>query len=212
MRRAALRGQALAFRRRQKFGSASNRANGGIMAVPTPFDETETVMLQLARAAGNCRTMRIGRRPAIGRRTGQAALLACLWGFWPWSAALADEVVVSVTNIKTDQGQLRIELFQREGWLQEEGALIRRDLPVAEHWADGAIATRFDAAPGKYAIVAFHDVNGNGELDTGFMRRPKEPTGFSNGVVPRFGPPRFEDCAFLLSAQGASLRVELRDY
>ena len=166
-------------------------------------------MLQLAWASGNCRIMRIGRRAAIGRRTGRATLLACLWGLWPWDAALANEVVVSVTNIKTDQGQLRVELFQRDGWLKD--AVIRRDLPVAEHWSEGAISTRFDAAPGKYAIVVFHDVNGNGDLDTGFMRRPKEPFGLSNGVVARFGPPRFEDCAFLLGEQGANLTIELRD-
>ena len=166
-------------------------------------------MPQLARASGNFRIMRIGGCPSICRRTGRAALLACLWGLWPWGAALADEVVVSVTNIKTDQGQLRVELFQRDGWLKK--ALIRRDLPVAEHWAEGAISTRFEAEPGKYAVVVFHDVNGSGDLDTGFMRRPKEPFGFSNGVVPRFGPPRFEDCAFLLGEQGANLIIELRD-
>ena len=122
---------------------------------------------------------------------------------------MAATVEVSVVNLKSGQGQLRVELFRRDGWLKEP--VIRRDLPTAEHWRAGTISTGFDAEPGKYAIVVFHDVNGSGDLDTGFMRRPKEPFGFSNGVVPRFGPPRFEDCAFLLGEQGASLIIELRD-
>ena len=142
--------------------------------------------------------------------SGRAALLIALWGVCLGGTASTSKVEVSVVNLKTSQGQLRVELFQRKGWLKEE--IIRRDLPVAEHLADGAIATRIDAEPGEYAVVVFHDVNGNGKLDTGFMRRPKEPIGFSNGVVPRFGPPRFKDCAFSLSEEGASLTIELRDY
>ena len=166
-------------------------------------------MLKLARAWGNRRSMRIAGCSVIGGGAGRAVLLACLWGLWPWGAASAATVEISVVNLKTSQGQLRVELFQRKGWLKD--AVIRRDLPVAEHWAEGAISTRFEAEPGRYAVVVFHDVNGSGDLDTGFMRRPKEPFGFSNGVVPRFGPPRFEDCAFPLDEQGANLTIELRD-
>ena len=114
-----------------------------------------------------------------------------------------------MVNLKSSQGQVRVELFQRKGWLKD--SVIRRDLQVAEHLADGAIVTRIDVEPGEYAVVAFHDLNGNGKLDTGFMRRPKEPLGFSNGVAPRFAPPKFQDCAFLLDEQGTSLIIELRD-
>jgi len=53
-------------------------------------------------------------------------------------------------------------------------------------------------APGTYAIKAFHDINGNGELDTNLVGIPTEPYGFSNGQAGRFGPPSFEAASFEL--------------
>jgi uncharacterized protein (DUF2141 family) len=49
---------------------------------------------------------------------------------------------------------------------------------------------------GDYAISVFHDLNGNGVLDTHLFGIPKEPYGFSNNARGTMGPPSFEDCTF----------------
>jgi uncharacterized protein (DUF2141 family) len=51
-------------------------------------------------------------------------------------------------------------------------------------------------APGKYALVAFHDENGNGEFDRNWFGMPKEGYTFSNNVRPVFAPPSFKAAAF----------------
>jgi uncharacterized protein (DUF2141 family) len=52
--------------------------------------------------------------------------------------------------------------------------------------------------PGPHAIKVFHDVNGNGKLDTNWMGIPNEPYGFGNDARGSFGPPSFEQSAVTL--------------
>lgn len=51
-------------------------------------------------------------------------------------------------------------------------------------------------APGTYALGAFHDVDGNGKLNTLPVGLPTEPYGFSRGARGSFGPPKFAAAAF----------------
>ena len=53
---------------------------------------------------------------------------------------------------------------------------------------------------GDYAIAIFHDANGNEKLDTNMLGIPKEPIAFSKGKLKMFGPPKFEECVFTLTA------------
>jgi uncharacterized protein (DUF2141 family) len=48
-----------------------------------------------------------------------------------------------------------------------------------------------DVPPGRYAVAAYQDVNGNGELDKVPPGIPTEPYAFSNDVG-RLAPPSFE--------------------
>ncbi len=64
---------------------------------------------------------------------------------------------------------------------------------------------------GTYALCLFHDVNGNGTLDTGTYGIPAEPTGFSNDAVGVMGPPTFEQCSFTLR-QDTTVVVHLKRY
>jgi 4,4'-diapolycopenoate synthase len=65
--------------------------------------------------------------------------------------------------------------------------------------------------PGRYAISAYLDENGNRKLDSNWLGIPKEPVGASNNPRRRRGPPRFEDCAFEMdiSDRTVSIRLEI---
>jgi len=62
-------------------------------------------------------------------------------------------------------------------------------------------------APGRYAVAAFQDLNGNRMLDRSPVGVPVEPYGFSNGVG-RTAPPRFDRAAVLVEGDVA-VRVRL---
>lgn len=72
------------------------------------------------------------------------------------------------------------------------------EVAAARHEPARAGTLRFvfdDLAPGRYALAAFHDENGNGALDTNLIGMPKEGYGFGNDASATFGPPGFEAAA-----------------
>jgi len=52
-----------------------------------------------------------------------------------------------------------------------------------------------DLAPGRYALKAFQDTNGNGKIDIGVFG-PREPWATYRLARPKLRPPRFEEMAF----------------
>lgn len=65
-------------------------------------------------------------------------------------------------------------------------------------------------APGRYAVLAFHDVNANGALDQNFMGIPREPLGFSRGYWGK-GSPVFSAAAVeVKSGETVAVPVELK--
>ncbi len=61
----------------------------------------------------------------------------------------------------------------------------------------------FEKVPlGPYALAAYHDSNGNGELDTNWVGIPSEGTAATNDAKGSFGPPKFEDARFVLTPKG----------
>ena len=51
-------------------------------------------------------------------------------------------------------------------------------------------------APGKYALVCYHDENNNGKFDETMLGMPEEGYCFSNNVKPTLSAPNFDECAF----------------
>lgn len=75
--------------------------------------------------------------------------------------------------------------------------------------ASGAATVVFrDLPPGRYAVSAFLDQNGNQQLDRGLFGIPKEPYGFSRDARGAGGPPEFRDAAFEVK-DGGDNRVKL---
>jgi uncharacterized protein (DUF2141 family) len=104
---------------------------------------------------------------------------------------------VVVTGLR-EGGQVWVLLFDdsRSYPTQRDKALRRVDL-VPDH---GEAKVSFEGLPpGEYAVAVVHDENGNGKLDFGLFRIPKEGLGASRDARGMLGPPSFDD---------AKLRVE----
>lgn len=63
---------------------------------------------------------------------------------------------------------------------------------------------------GDHAVKVFHDVDGNGKLDTNWMGMPRESYGFSRDAMGSFGPPTWEQ-ARVPVRQATVLHVRLRN-
>jgi uncharacterized protein (DUF2141 family) len=64
--------------------------------------------------------------------------------------------------------------------------------------------------PGKYAVSAYADANGNGRLDRNFLGMPSEQYGFSNNARGRFGPPAFAEAAVELGDGTVTQTIHLQ--
>lgn len=93
-----------------------------------------------------------------------------------------------------------------EAYESEKGCILK------EVGAKGAKArvVFLSLPPGQHAIKVFHDVNGNGQLDTNKLGIPNEPYGFGNDARGRFGPPSFEEAAVTLGQAPVVTAVRLK--
>lgn len=146
-----------------------------------------------------------GNAPPTGARSGRLAMALgmALYGHFACGAALT----VSVDNIQTTEGDIRIVVYDESNWLNREEWTNRLVQPAT---GDTMTAT-FELPPGRYAVAVLHDENGNGKMDTRLLRMPKEPYGFSNGAKPRMGPPKFEDAVFDLAEEDLTVAITLSD-
>ena len=82
--------------------------------------------------------------------------------------------------------------------LDEQGRMVQsQQVPVTAL----AMAVGFEPAhPGRYAIRLFQDENGNGELDLGLFKIPKEGVGCSNNAKGVMSAPALKDMLFDLKA------------
>ena len=110
-------------------------------------------------------------------------------------AAAAADLEVRVEGLRSSDGDVRVALHRHmedakfPGDSGVVGAIMR---PAAS----GTVRVIFaDVAPGAYAVAAFHDADGDGELAQNFVGMPTEGYGFSNGAVGFMGPPSFADAA-----------------
>jgi uncharacterized protein (DUF2141 family) len=116
-----------------------------------------------------------------------AVLLAILLAAGDAPATL----VVQVEGLKDDQGGVHAALYASEDGFptKPEKALRHADGKIE----GGRCRITFEGIPpGGYAVAVYHDENGNGRLDTGFLGIPTEGLASSNDAKGFMGPPSFE--------------------
>ena len=133
-----------------------------------------------------------------------AALLAV-------SQVSATTLTVVISDIRSDIGVLNIAVYDNKNDWLGSSTVQKRSLQVLENSVGGVVTTSFEVEPGEYAISVHHDDNDNGKMDTNFIGIPKEPTGLSNGAVPKFGPPKYKDAAFRVGDEDLQMPIKLLD-
>lgn len=118
------------------------------------------------------------------------------------------EVQIEFNNLREAKGDLYVAVYDRsETFLSLGRVHAKKIVPIRQ---TGSVRVSFGGlSSGKYAISCFHDLNGNGQLDTNWMGIPTEPYGFSNNARPRFRAPKWAEAAFDLGGAPKNLSIRL---
>jgi len=131
-------------------------------------------------------------------------LFAC-W-FWPGNALAQDSSLeVTVSNIKSDKGNIRIGLFTKEGFLKApfEGKMVKAT-------REGVTVIFENLKAGVYAISVVHDENENGEMDTNKLGIPREGYAFGNDALGKMGPPSFDQSKVEVEGGGVKQVLKMK--
>jgi len=122
--------------------------------------------------------------------------------------ASAAELNVRITGITEKTGTIHVYVFtSAEGFPKEENAAVHADRAVpASMQIDMAIQVPDSSA---YALMAYHDKNGDGKMNRFLGMIPQEPYGMSRNpdVI---GKPKFSDSA-VRPVAGELIVLKLRD-
>ena len=135
-----------------------------------------------------------------------AAAAALLLTAAPALAQSADNKVVLTFETGARTGMVMVALYDSARAFNGEGADADANRAVARTAisASGQVVATFDNLPaGDYAVKAFHDVNGDGEMNTNPFGMPTEPYAFSNNAVGNMGPARWDRAHFTVSGETA---------
>jgi uncharacterized protein (DUF2141 family) len=141
---------------------------------------------------------------------------AVIWDFFdhnPRSTkpAIPTRLVVPITNLRTDRGNIPIALYRgAEGYGEPSRAHAADTVPIRGFGTDFRAAATFEKLPpGDYALVVLHDENGDGIMNTSFGF-PQEGFGSSNNPRPKFGPPSFAETKFHIAGDTRERRIVVR--
>ena len=122
----------------------------------------------------------------------------------------ADAIVVQVSNLQSDEGQIGCAIFSNEDGFPSKSEKADKQIFVKSK-AKKATCTFEGVKPGTYAVSVMHDADKNGELNTSFVGKPKEWWGVSNNApAQRFGPPKYEAAKFRHEGGVKTLKVKLQ--
>lgn len=118
-------------------------------------------------------------------------------------------LTVRILNVRNANGVVRIALFQSLDGFPGDASKALHTLPAKIDPQTLTAQAIFSGIPrGTYAVMAFHDENGNGKLDKNVVGIPKEGYGASNNPTKKMRPPTFDEAKFVV-ASDQSIEVKL---
>lgn len=119
------------------------------------------------------------------------------------------KISVQVTGMANTRGQITVTLYPDDArrFLAPRGKLLRQRVPAK---APMTLACFLVPQPGIYAVVVYHDENGDNDFNRNAIGMPTEAFGFSNNAPTKFGLPSFDSVRFRANPGETRLGVKLR--
>jgi len=140
-------------------------------------------------------------------------LMVTAFGFS--QSAHAEKVLLKVKVNKvpasTDpDAQIFLSVFKSADGFPDDEDLMYQKVTVTP--VQGSTIVPVSLEPGVYAITLFHDVDGDGKMNTKGFGIPAEPFGFSNDPTIYFGAPSFKECAFRVPNRASEIVINLKTF
>ncbi len=118
-------------------------------------------------------------------------------------------ILIHVDAVKNDKGNVTVALYDDdpERFLKKGEKLGHLRVPAIKGTTSVCIA-----APhiGDYAIVAYHDEDGNGRITRSWIGLPTEGFGFSNNPDVLLAPPKHSEAIVLIEAEKTILNIKIQ--
>lgn len=116
------------------------------------------------------------------------------------------QIHVTVDNVETDEGAVRVALCNKA--LSQDGCQFFESVPAEI----GSVSVTFEnIAPGPWAVAAFQDKNGSGEMDKNFIGLPLEPYALSNDATSHMIP-TLKDALVKMAAGANEVHLKLGSF
>jgi uncharacterized protein (DUF2141 family) len=110
-------------------------------------------------------------------------------------------LTVRILNARNPNGVVRIALFQSADGFPGDASKAVRTQPVKIDPQTLTAQAVFSRIPqGTYAVMVFHDENGNGKLDKNMVGIPKEGYAASNNPAKKMRAPTFDEAKLSLNS------------
>jgi uncharacterized protein (DUF2141 family) len=124
------------------------------------------------------------------------------------SITFGQTIILEVSNLKSNKGQIIVAVFQDDQTFQEE--VPKYDKRFSKKTVkDGKMFIKFNLPPGVYGFTLIDDENHNGDIDYNFIGLPKEGFGFSDYYHSGMIKPHFDKFKFNLK-EGEERRVKTK--
>lgn len=116
---------------------------------------------------------------------------------------------VTVSDIRSDKGQIVLNVFKDEQSYQKEQPY--KQIKVDKKGLDkGNLMIPCTLEAGTYGVTLLDDENGNGTMDKNMVRMPREGFGFSNFFMEKLKKPSFDDFKMQLKNQGNQFAIRVK--
>lgn len=124
------------------------------------------------------------------------------------AARAAEPSGLQVTfELTQPKGAVMMALFDSQAAYDADKASASRMIPAAGL----SVTAAFEGLkPGRYAVKAFQDLDGDGRMGGNPLGFPTEPFGFSNNAPVRMGPPDWAEAAFTVGDGVAVQTIKVR--
>ncbi len=120
--------------------------------------------------------------------------------------AFAARLDVELTGVENDHGLARVAVCTPATFTTKHCPFFG----AAPAKAGSVTVSVEGIPPGRYAVQAYHDEDGNGRVRKGLLGIPTEAIGFSRDARIRLGAPSFEDAAIDVAEPVTATRLRLR--
>ena len=115
------------------------------------------------------------------------------------------DVKLTITGVEAQGGILWVGLQTEDQFMKPAGEHVSK---IEAPTAGTHTITLTDVEPGTYSVSAFHDLDGDVEMDLDENYRPKEGWGMNKGTELR-GAPTFANVSFDVPSGGTALSIEM---